>query len=173
MRSPAIGDRCRIRFVRPSAALWSRPMPMVSGSLACCLRSSLPAADRSLSLRRVKRQRRGLSTGSARIFVLDGLFPGAADAVLGAGAIPCLASLAEVEEWSAHARRIGARLATALHVDSGLNRLGLPAAEVAKLVSRPDLLASLDVVLVMSHLASADDPADPTNAAQHRTPSRN
>lgn len=105
--------------------------------------------------------------GSARIFVLDGLFPGAADAVLGAGAIPCLASLAEVEEWSAHARRIGARLATALHVDSGLNRLGLPAAEVAKLVSRPDLLASLDVVLVMSHLASADDPADPTNAAQH------
>ena len=105
--------------------------------------------------------------GSARIFVLDGLFPGAADAVLGAGAIPCLASLAEVEEWSAHARRIGARLATALHVDSGLNRLGLPAAEVAKLVSRPDLLASLDVVLVMSHLASADDPSDPTNAAQH------
>jgi alanine racemase len=104
--------------------------------------------------------------GAARIFVLDGLFPGAADAVLGAGAIPCLASLAEVEEWSAHARRIGARLATALHVDSGLNRLGLPAAEVAKLVARPDLLASLDVVLVMSHLASADDPADPTNAAQ-------
>jgi alanine racemase len=105
---------------------------------------------------------------STRIFVLDGLFPGAADAVLRAGAIPCLASLAEVEEWSAHARRIGARLATALHVDSGLNRLGLPAADVAKLVSRPDLLASLDVVLVMSHLASADDPADPTNAAQHR-----
>lgn len=105
--------------------------------------------------------------GGARIFVLDGLFPGAADSVLSAGAIPCLASLAEVEDWSAHARRIGARLATALHVDSGLNRLGLPATEVAKLVARPDLLAPLDIVLIMSHLASADDPADPTNAAQH------
>lgn len=106
--------------------------------------------------------------GEARIFVLDGLFPGAENAILSAGAIPCLASLAEVEEWSAHAHRIGARLATALHVDSGLNRLGLPARDVAKLVEHPALLAALDVVLVMSHLASADDPADAANAAQHQ-----
>jgi alanine racemase len=105
---------------------------------------------------------------SVRIFVLDGLLPGAADSILQAAAIPCLASLAEVEEWSAHARRIGARLATALHVDSGLNRLGLPASDVDALVARPDLLASLDVVLVMSHLAAADDPSDPANAAQLR-----
>lgn len=104
--------------------------------------------------------------GSSRIFVLDGLFPGAADSVLSAGAIPCLASVAEVEEWSAHARRIGARLATALHVDSGLNRLGLPASEVGKLIDRSDLLDALDVVLVMSHLASADEPADAANVAQ-------
>lgn len=110
---------------------------------------------------------RALDAG-ARIFVLDGLFPGAAADILAAGAIPCLASLAEVAEWAEHARRIGARLATALHVDSGLNRLGMPAAEVDALAARPDLLAPLDVVLVMSHLASADDPADPQNAAQHR-----
>lgn len=102
----------------------------------------------------------------ARIFVLDGLFPGAADEMLAAGAIPCLASLAEVEEWSAHARRIGARLAAALHVDSGLHRLGLTAVEVQRLVSRPELLDALDLVLVMSHLAAADDPADPANTAQ-------
>jgi alanine racemase len=107
-------------------------------------------------------------TSAGRVFVLDGLFPGAADAILRAGAVPCLASLAEVEEWSSHARRIGARLATALHVDSGLNRLGLPAHEVAALVDRPDLLAALDVVLIMSHLASADDPADPVNAVQRQ-----
>lgn len=108
-----------------------------------------------------------LLDSGARIFILNGLFPGAADAVLSAGAIPCLASLAEVEEWSAHAHRVGARLTTALHVDSGLHRLGLSAQEVGALVDRPDLLASLDVVLVMSHLASADDPTDPANLMQH------
>ncbi len=107
--------------------------------------------------------------GQARIFVLDGLFPGAADEILRAGAIPCLASLAEVEDWSAHARRIGARLAAALHVDSGLHRLGMPAGDVQRLVARPELLEPLDVVLVMSHLASADEPADPANTAQLQT----
>jgi alanine racemase len=108
---------------------------------------------------------RGLSA-TARIFVLDGLFPGGADALLAAGAVPCLASLAEVEEWSAHARCIGARLATALHIDSGLNRLGMTAGDVARIAADPSLLAPLDVVLVMSHLASADDPDEPSNAAQ-------
>ena len=105
---------------------------------------------------------------SARIFVLDGLFEGGAGDILAAGAIPCLASLAEVDEWSAHAQRIGARLATALHVDSGLHRLGMPAADVQRLAARPDLLSALDVVLVMSHLASADDPSEPANALQHQ-----
>jgi alanine racemase len=104
----------------------------------------------------------------ARIFVLDGLFEGGAADILAAGAIPCLASLAEIDEWSAHAQRIGARLATALHVDSGLHRLGMPAADVQRLATRPDLLSALDVVLVMSHLASADDPNEPANAIQHQ-----
>lgn len=102
----------------------------------------------------------------ARLFVLDGLFPGAADGLLACGAIPCLASLPEIEEWAAHARRIGAKLQSALHVDSGLNRLGLTAAEVQHLIDHQDLLAPLEIVLVMSHLAAADDPADPANAAQ-------
>jgi alanine racemase len=109
---------------------------------------------------------RQLSAG-ARIFVLDGLFEGGAADILASGAIPCLASFAEVEEWSAHARRIGARLGTALHVDSGLHRLGMPAADVQRLVGEASLLNCLDVVLVMSHLASADDPADAANSAQH------
>ena len=101
-----------------------------------------------------------------RIFVLDGLFPGSADDILAASAIPCLASMAELEEWSGFARRIGVRLPAALHLDSGLNRLGLPKGEVQRLAGRLELLEPLDLVLVMSHLASADDPSDPANAAQ-------
>jgi alanine racemase len=110
---------------------------------------------------------RQLSAG-ARIFVLDGLFEGGAADILASGAIPCLASFAEVQEWSAHARRIGARLGTALHVDSGLHRLGMPASDVQRLAGESNLLDCLDVVLVMSHLASADDPVDATNSAQHQ-----
>ncbi len=103
---------------------------------------------------------------TATLYALDGLLAGCADELLAASAIPVLASMAEVREWSALATQIGARLATALHVDTGLNRLGLSAGDVEALMREPGPLAPLDVRLIMSHLASADDPADPKNEAQ-------
>jgi len=62
--------------------------------------------------------------------------------------------------------RRGVRLPAAVHIDSGLNRLGLSEHDVGALARRPDLLARLDVQLVMSHLACADDPASPMNDKQ-------
>jgi alanine racemase len=101
----------------------------------------------------------------ARIFALDGLLPGAAAGFVAAGAIPVLSTLDEIREWGGLARERGERLSAALQVDTGLHRLGLSAADVA-VIERDALLADLDVVLVMSHLASADVPGDPKNAAQ-------
>ncbi len=102
----------------------------------------------------------------ARLFALDGLFPGAAPLLLAADVTPVLSSLAEVEDWAGEAARLGRPLPAALQIDSGLNRLGLAAPEIEALAARPALLAALDLRLVMSHLASADDPADPHNEAQ-------
>jgi alanine racemase len=102
----------------------------------------------------------------ARLFALDGLFPGAAPLLLGADVAPVLSSLAEVEDWAREAARVGRPLPAALQIDSGLNRLGLPESEVQALAAQPALLGALDLRLVMSHLASADDPADPNNEAQ-------
>jgi len=102
----------------------------------------------------------------ARLFALDGLFPGAAPLLLAADVAPVLSSLAEVEEWACEAFRVGRAVPAALQIDSGLNRLGLSAAEVKALAAKPEVLAALDLRLVMSHLACADDPSDPHNAKQ-------
>ena len=51
--------------------------------------------------------------------------------------------------------------ACALHVDTGMNRLGAPMAAVAALAA-----IDLEPALVMSHLACASDPRDPMNAVQ-------
>lgn len=107
-----------------------------------------------------------LLTSKARIFALDGLFPEAAPLLVAADVAPVLASLAEVEEWAAEARRQERRLPAALQIDSGLNRLGLAHDEIKALVNEPGLLDALDVQLVMSHLACADDPDHPHNAKQ-------
>ncbi|HEX2843075.1 alanine racemase [Hyphomicrobium sp.] len=102
----------------------------------------------------------------ARLFALDGLFPGAAPLLLAADVAPVLSSLEEVMEWSNVASRAGRRVPAALQVDTGLNRLGLSAGDVKALEADPSLLEALDLRLVMSHLACADDPSDPHNAKQ-------
>ncbi len=108
---------------------------------------------------------RGLAP-SARILVLDGVLPGAEKAMRAAGVVPVLSSLAEAERWAQLSSSRDESLACVLHVDTGLNRLGLPASEVRALAANSHLLDRLDVLLVMSHLACADDPDSLKNAQQ-------
>lgn len=99
--------------------------------------------------------------GGARIFVLNGFPPGAASALADYDLIPVLNTLDEMREWAASDRR-----PAALHVDTGMNRAGFSTADLDALVGDNRLLASLDVALVMSHLANGDDPEHPQNAVQ-------
>jgi alanine racemase len=95
----------------------------------------------------------------AMIYVFEGAVEGAADALAALGARPVLNSVEQIERW-------GARGPAALHLDTGMNRLGLGADEVAQLVTRRDLLAALELELVMTHLACADVPEHPLNREQ-------
>lgn len=94
----------------------------------------------------------------ATIYVLNGLLPGAAGDLLADGLRPVLGSLEEVAEWTAVAA--DAASACALHVDTGMNRLGLPAEAL------PLALERLQPALLMSHFACADEPDHPLNARQ-------
>ncbi len=102
----------------------------------------------------------------AEVFVLDGVLPGQEADLLQAGGIPVLSSLPEIQHWAAYARERNERLPAALHIDSGLNRLGLEAAEIERIAGDPMLLEGIDLRLVMSHLACADEPEHPKNRAQ-------
>ncbi|MEJ1158511.1 alanine racemase [Prosthecomicrobium sp. N25] len=102
----------------------------------------------------------------AVIYVLNGLFPGAVDVLADAGLRPVLGSPDEVEAWAAAGRARGRPLPSALHVDTGMNRLGLDLEEARALAGRADLLAAADPHLVMSHLACADEPEHPLNGRQ-------
>lgn len=100
--------------------------------------------------------------GSApRIFVLNGLRPGAASAFAANALAPVLNSLEEVREWAN-----GGRRPAAIHVDTGMNRAGLSVDEVMLLAGDAALLARLDVSFIMSHLACGDDADHPGNSKQ-------
>ena len=100
------------------------------------------------------------------IYVLDGLLPGAGDALIEAAAIPVLSDIEAVRDWVALASARKVRLPAALQLDSGLNRLGLGEADVMALAADTELFTWLELKLVMSHLACADDPEDAKNDAQ-------
>ncbi|MEQ8825687.1 MAG: alanine racemase [Filomicrobium sp.] len=102
----------------------------------------------------------------AQVFVLDGVLPGSAPAFLECGALPVLSSLPEMIEWGQMAPSRNEPVGCALHVDSGLNRLGLSTAEIREFAANMHLLDRLDVKLVMSHLACADEPDHPKNQQQ-------
>ena len=103
----------------------------------------------------------------ARIFVLDGVPPDAVPALISHRLTPALNSLAEIAAWSAAASVSRTSLDAVLHVDTGMNRLGLPGDELAILsAEHGKRLAGLNLVLVMSHLACGDDPRNAMNAEQ-------
>jgi alanine racemase len=101
----------------------------------------------------------------AAIYVLDGLLPGGAPAYVAADLRPALGSFAEIEEWAA-VKQAGAATGCAIHVDTGMNRLGLTPGEARALSEQRGLLRALAPSLLMSHLAVADTPEHPMNRKQ-------
>ena len=102
----------------------------------------------------------------ADIYVLDGLLPGAEEYYAGFNLRPVLSSSPEVADWSAYCRAAHRRFPAALHVDTGMHRLGIPPGEFADLLRAGEDSLDFEVALVMSHLACADTPSDPMNVSQ-------
>ncbi|HEY4941117.1 MAG TPA: alanine racemase [Rhizomicrobium sp.] len=104
---------------------------------------------------------------TSRIFVLDGAAPDTVPALLSHRLTPVLNSLAEIAGWAAAAHEMHTELEAAIHIDTGMNRLGLPGDELSLLSSQAKKrLDGLRVVLWMSHLACADDPQAKMNPIQ-------
>ena len=99
---------------------------------------------------------------SARIYVFEGALDGTTDEIASADLIPVLNSLNQVRRWAGFAKP------AALHIDTGMNRLGLSAPDVAALAREPELLSGIEIASVMTHLACADEPTHPLNAEQVR-----
>ncbi len=97
----------------------------------------------------------------ATIHVLDGCPPGAGRRLIDAGLVPVLNDLEQIGRW----RAAGGGEA-ALHVDTGLNRLGLGMAEAEALATTPSMRDGLAIGLVMSHLSCGSTLGHPMNDQQ-------
>jgi alanine racemase len=101
----------------------------------------------------------------ATIYVLDGFTPDLSDTYIDINARPVINSTTELAEWDAFVAARSWHGSAAIHVDTGMNRLGVAIDEAAALAPRIQN-ENHGIALLMSHLACAENPNDPLNATQ-------
>jgi alanine racemase len=105
---------------------------------------------------------------SAEIYVLDGFFQNCGDAFAKLNCRPVIGDLNELAEWDVFCRRSGWSGGAAIHIDTGMNRLGLTLVEANGIVPRINA-GDHGITLVMSHLACAESLNHALNAKQVAT----
>ena len=151
-----VGPHCAAAGVVKADAYGLGLVPVAQTLRACGVKTFFVATpDEGVALR-------NLFPGAENIAILGGLYPGAAQDYRAHRLTPVLNDLGQVNAW----RSFAAGAPCILHIDSGMNRLGLDAADRAAILADPSRLAGLNLHLVMSHFACADDADHPMTARQ-------
>jgi alanine racemase len=93
----------------------------------------------------------------AVLYVLGGVRPGAESVFVRHRLVPVLFSMADLDRWRSVCATIKTSADCAIKINTGMTRLGLDMAEWFALLASPKGLDRLNPLLVMSHLACADE----------------
>lgn len=125
---------------------------------AGCKHFFMATPHEGIELRRV--------AGNAEIFILAGLTDRNAPHFSEASLTPVLNSLDDIDVWADWCRRSGQRRPCAIHIDTGMNRLGLTLEEAMHFLNNEEIRHSVTENLLMSHLACGDESDHAKNAEQ-------
>jgi len=157
LRARFSGDECAAVVKADAYGMGMVPVATALAN-AGCHTFFVATAEEALALRAV--------LADVRILVLHGVQEGEEFAFAAHCIIPILNSREQLERWRPIARE-HPHAVSALHLDTGMGRLGLQADEFAQLLTRdPQVLHECRVGLLMSHLACAPDTDHPMNGAQ-------
>lgn len=133
-------------------------MERVAPALAAagCRRFFVATIDEGIALRRL--------LAAAEIYVLAGPLPDTEGEFVAHGLRPVLNAPWQVALWA----KAGGPTTppSALHLDTGMSRLGLAAGELDALAADTATLAAIRPALAMSHLACSEDEDEPMNGRQ-------
>ncbi len=91
------------------------------------------------------------------IYVLSGIFKGEEGYFLEANLVPVANSLHQVEIINNFSKSRNSKMNAILHIDSGMNRLGIPTYEATYLCKKIDILSNININFIMSHLSSSEE----------------
>lgn len=99
------------------------------------------------------------------IYVLNGVQAGQEIDFFDYNLIPILNSMEQFERWEAAALHVEAA-SSVLHIDTGMNRLGISIDEAEKLAMEAERIEAAQIRFIMSHLACASEAGSTFNADQ-------
>ncbi len=114
-----------------------------------CQNFFVTSVDEGIVLRKVLGQK-------SNIFVFNGVFHNDVKEFKDSNLIPVLNSLEQVEIWREFAALKKEVFCCVIHVDTGMNRLGMIDTEIQRIIDKPNLLAGLKLQYIISHLSSPE-----------------
>lgn len=112
---------------------------------------------------------RAFLSSDAIIYVLGGIRAGDEHLLIESNLTPVLCSLSAIDGWAKANAVLGANASSAIKINTGMTRFGLDVCEFESLCRNQNLLRAVNPVLLMSHLACADQRDHPLNSQQqHR-----
>ena len=116
--------------------------------------------DEAIELRKI------LSSNRKKILVLNGFPKGTNRIFKRYNLIPVLNDYIQLERWVEFNKKLELRQKAALHLDTGMNRLGLDEKDFARLIQTPQIIADANIHMIMSHLSCSDEPENKMNNRQ-------
>ena len=106
------------------------------------------------------------SKNENQIAVLSGLLEGSEDIFYSNKLTPVLNDTEQIKKWAIYNKQKKISAPSIIHIDTGMNRLGLTINELYDIIKNPTELKELHVEWIMSHLACGDQPRDIMNEKQ-------
>lgn len=103
------------------------------------------------------------------IYLLGGVHAGEEPLLIESNIRPVLCSFSAIERWAKANSALPFIAPSAIKINTGMTRFGLDIGEFELLSNNASLLRAINVVLLMSHLACADERDHPLNLLQQNT----
>ena len=127
---------------------------------AGCQTFFVATLDEAVELRKI------LTSKRKSILVLNGFLTGTGPIFKQYNITPVLNNFCQLEKWVDFNATLNERQKAALHLDTGMNRLGLDNTDFRRLMKNPQILIKANIYMLLSHLACSDEPKNTMNNRQ-------
>ncbi|XVN42327.1 MAG: alanine racemase [Candidatus Rickettsia vulgarisii] len=100
--------------------------------------------------------RKALTKKDSNIFVFNGVFYNDVQEFNDNNLIPVLNNLQQLEIWQEYTKSHNKLLPCVVHINTGMNRLGMSEKDLNHIINNPELLSGLKLLYVISHLSASE-----------------